>query len=143
MGNYPTTPTPQSPCYPTPLLHHPFTLPPQHPYPSFTLRPYPLPSTPPPLLPYPQHPYPNPNLTPTSTPLPSTPQPLVPYSHLHPYPHPSTPITQSTTLSLIMVSESLFTTLYQSEHNYHMTLSHLFRVKGHNTVTISSKYMSC
>ena len=118
---------------PTPLLpypHHPFALPlpPQPPcYPTH----------------YPQHPYPNPNLTPTSTPLPSTAQPLVPYSHLHPYPHPSTPITQSTTLSLIMVSESLFTTPYQSEEGYHMTLSHLIRVKGHNTVTISSKYMSC
>ena len=139
------------PLLPQPLLpyplHPPFTLPPT---PLPPLYPTPLPptlhpTTPTPLLPYPQHPYPNPNpnLTPTSTPLPSTPQPLVPYFLLHPYPHPSTPITQSTALSLIMVSESLFTTPYQSEEGYHMTLSHLIRVKGHNTVTISSKYMSC
>ena len=163
---------------PTPLLpypHHPFTLPlpPQPPcYPTHYPLPYPStlhPNTLTPPLPYPHHP----------TLALISPLPLPPTLHPYPTPHP---ITQSTTLSLIMVSGSHFTTPfqsehvyhmtlshlisptpslslqpyllswyqgptyttpYQSEHDYHMTLSHLIRVKGHNTVTISSKYMSC
>ena len=100
--------------------NHPTTPTPQPPC-------YPTPSTPPFTLP----------LTPLS---PLDPTPLPPT--FYPYPTP-TPITQSTTLSLIMVSGSHFTTPYQSEHDYHMTLSQLIRVKGHNTVTMSSKYLSC
>ena len=92
------TPYPQ---HPTPSTPPPFTLPPtpQHPYPPFTLRPYPLPST----------------LT---------------------QPPPLTPITQSTTLSLIMVSGSHFTTPYQSEHVYHMTLSHLISPITHSVYNL-------
>ena len=88
---------------------------------------YPTPSTtPPPLFfyPTPQHPYPASTLRPY--PLPFTPT------------QPPPPFTQSTTLSLIMVSKPHFTTPFQSEHVYHMTLSHLISPITHSVYNLSS-----
>ena len=110
------------PLLPQPLLPYPFHPPPlpypQHPYPPFTLRPYLLPSTPPP-----QHLfYPIPN-TPTLTlispppppPYPQHPNPWYPTSSYTPTPTPPPP-----SLSL----QPYLSSWYQSP-----SLPHLIRVK--------------
>ena len=80
---------------------------------------------------------------PPPPPNPQHPNPLVP-SSLPPPPPPFTPsITHPTTLSLILLSMSYFTTPYQSEELYHITLSHLVKVKVHNTGTMFNKYVNC